>query len=189
MLARTDSRARALLLLLVATLVAGGIGTRLAWWQVVERDRLAAMALAQLDQTESIPAERGDITDATGDLLATTVELQSVFATPPSVDDPASTAALLAPLLSLDVHQLQDTLDSDDPWVWLKRRVELDTRDRIKELHLPGIGLLPETQRVYPVKGVSPQTTLAAQVLGFVNVDGVGQYGIESSENKLLAGL
>ena len=37
--------------------------------------------------------------------------------------------------------------------------------------------------------GVSPNTTLAAQVLGFVNVDGIGQYGIESSENALLAGL
>jgi cell division protein FtsI/penicillin-binding protein 2 len=147
------------------------------------------MALAQLDQTESIPAERGDILDASGELLATTVELQSVFATPPSVDDPASTAALLAPLLGWDVHDLQDTLASDDPWVWLKRRVDLKTSDAVRALHLPGIGLLPETKRVYPVQGVSPGTTLGSQILGFVNVDGIGQYGIESSENALLAGL
>ncbi|HEX6656055.1 MAG TPA: penicillin-binding protein 2 [Candidatus Limnocylindria bacterium] len=189
MLARTDSRARALFLLVVAALVAGGIGTRLAWWQVVERDRLANMALAQLDQTESIPAARGDITDSSGELLATTVELQSIFATPPSVEDPASAAALLAPLLGLDVHDLQNTLDSDDPWVWLKRRVDLQTSDQVRALHLGGIGLLPETKRVYPVQGVSPNTTLASQVLGFVNVDGFGQYGIESSENALLGGL
>jgi cell division protein FtsI/penicillin-binding protein 2 len=189
MLARTDSRARALFLLLVAAVVAGGIGTRLAWWQVVERDRLAGMALAQLDQTESIPAARGDIIDATGELLATTVELQSIFATPPSVDDPASTAALLAPLLGWDVHDLQDTLASNDAWVWLKRRVDLHTSDQVRALHLPGIGLLPETKRVYPVQGVAPDTTLASQVLGFVNVDGIGQYGIESSDNALLAGL
>jgi len=189
MLARTDSRARALFLLLVAAVVAGGIGTRLAWWQVVERDRLAGMALAQLDQTESIPAARGDIIDASGELLATTVELQSIFATPPSVDDPASTAALLAPLLGWDVHDLQDTLASNDAWVWLKRRVDLHTSDQVRALHLPGIGLLPETKRVYPVQGVAPDTTLASQVLGFVNVDGIGQYGIESSDNALLAGL
>ena len=189
MLARTDSRARALFLLLVAAVVAGGIGTRLAWWQVVERDRLAGMALAQLDQSESIPAARGDITDSTGELLATTVELQSIFATPPSVEDPASSAALLAPLLGLDVHDLQDTLNSDDPWVWLKRRVDLQTSDQVRALHLAGIGLLPETKRVYPVQGVSPKTTLASQILGFVNVDGMGQYGIESSENALLSGL
>jgi len=189
MLARTDSRARALILLVVASLVAGGIGLRLAWWQVVERDRLAAMALEQLDQTEEIPAARGDITDATGELLATTVELQSIFATPPSVEDADGTAALLAPLLGLDVNQLHATLASKDPWVWLKRRVDLQTSDRIRDLHLPGIGMLPESKRVYPVEGIAPHTTLAAQILGFVNVDGVGQYGIEASDNQLLAGL
>ena len=56
-------------------------------------------------------------------------------------------------------------------------------------LDLAGIGMLPETKRVYPVSGVSPETTLAAQVIGFVNVDGAGQYGMESAEDALLAGL
>ena len=189
MLARTDSRARALLLLVVATLVAGGIGTRLAWWQVVERERLAAMAENQLAQNQQIPAERGQITDATGVLLATSVELQSIFATPPSVEDPESASALLAPILGMDVGDLRALLDSDDPWVWLRRRVEPAVSDRVLDLDLAGIGMLPETKRVYPVQGISPNTTLAAQVLGFVNLDGIGQYGIESSEDGLLAGL
>ena len=189
MLARTDSRARALILLVVASLVASGIGLRLAWWQVVERDRLAGMALAQLEQDEEIPAERGSITDATGELLATTIELQSIFATPPSVRDAASSAALLAPVLGMDVVDLQERLSSGDPWVWLRRRVEPEVSDRVRDLHLPGIGMLPETKRVYPVKGISPNTTLAAQILGFVNVNGEGQYGIEGSEDELLAGL
>ncbi|MEP6468223.1 MAG: penicillin-binding protein 2 [Chloroflexota bacterium] len=189
MLARTDSRARALILLLVATLVAGGIGTRLAWWQLVERDRLATMALNQLAQNEEIPAERGEITDATGTLLATSVELQSIFATPPSVEDAQSSAALLAPILGMEVDDLRARLTSHDPWVWLRRRVEPSASERIRTLDLPGIGMLPETQRVYPVEGISPRTTLAAQVLGFVNLDGAGQYGIESSEDGLLAGL
>jgi cell division protein FtsI/penicillin-binding protein 2 len=189
MLARTDSRARALILLLVATLVAGGIGTRLAWWQLIERDRLATMARNQLAQNEEIPAERGEITDATGTLLATSVELQSIFATPPSVADKESSAALLAPILGMDVDDLRARLTSGDPWVWLRRRVEPAVSERIRALDLPGIGMLPETKRVYPVEGISPQTTLAAQVLGFVNVNGTGQYGIESSEDELLAGL
>jgi cell division protein FtsI/penicillin-binding protein 2 len=189
MLARTDSRARALILLLVVTLVAGGIGTRLAWWQLVERDRLATMALNQLAQHEEIPAERGEITDATGTLLATSVELQSVFATPPGVEDKESAAALLAPILGMDVDDLRGRLTSSDPWVWLRRRVDPRVSERIRALDLPGIGMLPETKRVYPVEGVSPRTTLAAQVLGFVNLDGTGQYGIESSEDALLAGL
>jgi cell division protein FtsI/penicillin-binding protein 2 len=188
LLARTDSRARALLLLLVAAVVATGIGMRLAWWQIVERDPLATLAANQLAQHEQIPAERGEITDASGVLLATSVELQSVFATPPSVEDPESAAALLAPVLGMHVEELRQQLSSEGKWVWLKRRVDLPVSDRVRDLHLAGIGMLPETKRVYPVQGISPRTTLAAQVIGFVNVDGVGQYGIESAEDDMLAG-
>ncbi|HEX6475108.1 MAG TPA: penicillin-binding protein 2, partial [Candidatus Limnocylindria bacterium] len=85
MLARTDSRARALLLLLVAAIVATGIGARLAWWQIVEAGPPADMARRQIAQSEDIPANRGEITDSSGVLLATSVELQSIYATPPSV--------------------------------------------------------------------------------------------------------
>jgi cell division protein FtsI/penicillin-binding protein 2 len=189
MLARTDSRARALFLLIVAATVAGGIGVRLTWWQVVEQDRLATMALHQLAQNEEIPAERGEITDANGVLLATSVELMSIFATPPDVKDVESTAALLSRAIGMPVEELRAKLETDDPWVWLRRRVEPAVSDRVSQLNLDGIGMLAETKRVYPVSGVAPNSTLAAQLLGFVNVDGAGQYGIEGGEDTLLAGL
>src|SRR5512134_3142147 len=101
MLARTDSRARALVLLIVFSLLATAIGARLVWWQVVQQPELARLALAQLAQEEALPAERGEITDVNGELLATSVELQSVFATPPLVVDPRATAAELARVLDL----------------------------------------------------------------------------------------
>lgn len=189
MLARTDSRARALFLLIVATMVASGIGVRLAWWQVVERDRLATMALNQLAQNEEIPAKRGEITDANGVLLATSVELQSVFATPPDIKDVESTAVLLAQPLGMPADELRQRLTTKERWVWLRRRVEPMVSERVRSLHLAGIGMLAETKRVYPVSGVSPGSTLAAQVLGFVNVDGRGQYGIEGGKDMLLSGL
>jgi cell division protein FtsI/penicillin-binding protein 2 len=189
MLARTDSRARALFLLIVAATVAGGIGVRLTWWQVVEQDRLATMALHQLAQNEEIPAERGEITDANGVLLATSVELMSIFATPPDIKDVESTAALLSRAIGMPVEELRAKLDKDDPWVWLRRRVEPAVSDRVSQLNLDGIGMLAETKRVYPVSGVAPNSTLAAQLLGFVNVDGAGQYGVEGGEDTLLAGL
>jgi stage V sporulation protein D (sporulation-specific penicillin-binding protein) len=189
MLARTDSRGRALFLLIIATLVAGGIGTRLVWWQVVERDQLATAALHQLAQEEEIPAARGEITDASGVVLAATMDVPSLYATPPSVRDPESAAALLAPVLGMDVATLRDRLTSQDPWVWLRRRVDPAVAQRVADLHLTGIGTLTESKRVYPVAGISPGTTLAAQVLGFVNADGSGQYGIEGTKDELLAGL
>ena len=188
MLARTDSRARALVLLIVVALVASAIGARLVWWQVVQQPWLSAMALGQLSQQEQLPAERGEITDINGALLATSVELQSVFATPPLIEDPGRTASLLAPVLDISSAQLSARLASDRDWVWLERRITPEAAERIRSLELRGIGMLPETKRVYPVQGIAQDTTLAAQLLGFVDVDGTGQYGIEGGENALLAG-
>ena len=188
MLARTDSRARALVLLIVVVVVATAIGARLVWWQVAQQSWLSTMAMHQLAQHDDLPAERGEITDINGELLATSVELQSVFATPPTVEDAGMAATILASVLDRPVDSIRTKLVSDAGWAWLARRVTPAQAERIRDLDLPGIGLLPETKRVYPVHGVAEGTTMAAQVLGFVDVDGVGQYGVESGENALLAG-
>ena len=188
MLARTDSRARAVVLLLVVAVAASAIGARLVWWQVVQQGSLSAAALGQLSQQEELPAERGEITDINGALLATSIELQSVFATPPLIADPMETARLLAPVLDISTAQLRAKLGGDRDWVWLKRRITPEAAERIRSLDLRGIGMLPETKRVYPIEGIAQGTTLAAQVLGFVDVNGDGQYGIEGGENAILAG-
>jgi cell division protein FtsI/penicillin-binding protein 2 len=190
-LARTDSRARALFLLMVAGMLATLVGGRLVFWQVIDRERLAAMALNQLAQNEEIPAERGEIRDTNGVLLATSIEVQSVYAIPPKVKegDPESAATLLASVLAMDVNELRPRLTGSDPWVWLRRRIDPQMAERVAALNIPGVGMLPETRRVYPIEGVAPDTTLGAQLLGFVNVDGQGQYGVEGAKDALLAGL
>ncbi len=188
MLARTDSRARALVLLILVAFAASAIGARLVWWQVVQQPWLAEMALNQLAHHEELPAERGEITDANGELLATSVELQSIFATPPSVDDPLIASIILASILDMPPDEVRARLESESPWTWLRRRVSPEVAQRVRELDLRGIGMLPETKRVYPVTGVANETTIAAHVLGFVDVDGRGQFGVEGHENGLLAG-
>jgi len=188
MLARTDSRARALVLLVLLSVMATAIGGRLAFWHVVEHDRLTAMAADQLAQVQEIPAERGVIVDARGQLLAASVQVFSVYATPPQVRDPDAEATILAGLLQMPKAELISRLSGGKAWVWLRRRVQPVISDTIRVLALPGIGLLPETQRVYPTAGASPGSTLAAQLIGYVNVNGTGQYGVEGAENQLLAG-
>jgi cell division protein FtsI/penicillin-binding protein 2 len=194
MLARTDSRARALVLFLLVAVVATAIGARLVWWQVVQQPWLAEMARNQLAQHHELPAERGEITDVNGELLATSVELQSVFATPPTIGDPEATAEVLAEILGLDAAELEGRLEGDASWIWLKRRVSPEEANRIRAVDLRGVGMLPETKRVYPVQGVAKDTTMAAQVIGFVAEDEaiegrlVGHFGIEQRENGLLAG-
>ena len=126
MLARTDSRARALLLLVITAMLATLVGGRLVFWQVVDRDRVAAIALNQLAQNEEIPAERGEIRDINGVLLATSVEVQSVYAIPPKIkaSDPDRAATQLAAVLGMDAADVRDRLASKDPWVWLRRRID-----------------------------------------------------------------
>ena len=191
MLARTDSRARALFLLVITAMLASLVGGRLVFWQVVDRDRVAAIAMNQLAQNQEIPAERGEIRDVNGVLLATSIKVQSVYAIPPTVQkgDPQAAAVKLASVLGLKAEDVLARLTSNDPWVWLRRRIDPQMAQWIGSLNIPGVGMLPETQRVYPITGAAPQTTLGAQLLGFVNVDGQGQYGVEGAEDGLLAGL
>ena len=188
MLARTDSRARALVLLIIVTLLATVVGARLVWWQVVEREWLATAALHQLAQEQTLPAERGEITDRNGELLATSVEVQSVFVTPPSIEDPGLASALLASALDMPAAEVRARIDNDRSWVFLKRRVSADVAERIRELDIRGVGLLPETKRVYPVQGAAGDTTLAAQIMGFVDNNGAASYGVEQAEDAMLAG-
>ena len=188
MLARTDSRARALVLLVLLSVLATAIGGRLAFWHVVEHDRLTAMAADQLAQVQEMPAQRGVIVDARGQLLATSVQVFSVYATPPQVSDPAAEASILAGLLQMPKASLVQRLSGRKAWVWLRRRVDPVVSDALRALALPGIGLLAETRRVYPTAGASPGSTLAAQLIGYVNVNGTGQYGVEGAQNQLLAG-
>ena len=194
MLARTDSRARALVLLVVVAVAATAIGARLVWWQALQQPWLAGMALHQLAPHEELPAERGEITDVTGQLLATSVELQSVFATPPTMENRARAARLLAEALGVSAKDVRRRLESDAAWVWIERRVTPAEAERVRALDLAGVGMLPETKRVYPVEGVAGDTTIAAQLIGFVTEDAdypgryIGRFGVEQAENGMLAG-
>jgi cell division protein FtsI/penicillin-binding protein 2 len=188
MLARTDSRIRAVVMLVLASFVASLVGVRLVWWQVIDRERLAEMGYAQLAHAQDIPATRGLILDQAGMILATSTATESVFATPPSIEDPARAAGLLGGILGRDPTELEPILASGEPWTWLARRVDDETATRVRALDLAGVGLIPESRRVYTMAGAASGTTLAAQVLGFVNVDGVGQYGVEGAEDGVLAG-
>ena len=161
MLARTDSRARALVLFILVAFGATAIGARLVWWQAVQQGELARMALHQLAQEQTLPAERGEITDVNGELLATSVELQSIFATPPTVENLRTTSIALARILDMPVAAVRAKLGSEAMWVWLKRRVSPEEAEQVRALDLGGIGMLPETKRVYPVQGMD-ETTMAA---------------------------
>ncbi len=200
MLGRTDSRVRALLILLVFVIVAGALGTRLAYWQVARRSDLAAMAVRQSSTTYSIPTQRGSIYDRTGTvLLATSVNRDrlAVDSKDQTPDERAQTAATAVQILGLSgdaATTVTDLVNSGRPYAVLAHDLTPAQSDAVRAAlgadHPTAFGLIlePEELRQYTQAGGAPGTTLAAQLLGFVNRQGLGQYGVEQYYQTQLAG-
>jgi cell division protein FtsI (penicillin-binding protein 3) len=198
MLGRTDSRPRLLLLLVGLAVVAASLVMRLGYWQVVKRDELAAQARDQTSLTLQVPSRRGAIFDRSGTLvLAQTIESYRLAASPDQLGPGrrGEVAEALVRILDLDddaARALTEKVTSDRPYVVLARDLDETVAERIRQASaagaLSGVTLDAEPVRVYPQAGGGPGSTLAAQLLGFVNREGVGQYGVEQYYQAVLAG-
>ncbi|MFL5643598.1 MAG: peptidoglycan D,D-transpeptidase FtsI family protein [Chloroflexota bacterium] len=198
MLGRTDSRRRLLFLLVVFIVGTGALVARLGYWQVVDQQRLAAEAKAQTTVTIDTPSRRGDIFDRTGTVvLATTVQRERLIAAPDQLtpETRRQTVATLTGILGLDADEaiaLRDKLATNSKYLIVRHGLDRITADRIRaalsDRTAAGLSLEPEPERVYPQAGGGPHSSLAAHLLGFVNRDGGGQYGVEQQYQAQLGG-
>jgi cell division protein FtsI (penicillin-binding protein 3) len=159
-----------------------GIVLRLATLQVRDNGALAQLGLDQRIRTVALPAARGQILDRDGTALAVTREARDVYANPQLVTDPIDEADSIADVLALKPKDVREALAADGTFVYIERQVDLDVADDLEALELPGIGFLEVPQRYYPAGALAPQ------VLGFVDVDGVGIAGLEDRYQTQLAG-
>jgi len=160
-----------------------GMGYRLFEIQVVRAPELAEEGLSvRLVEREMAP-QRGKIFDRNMNVLAMTVESQSLFAVPDQVDEPLYVAQQVGGLLGVDADILYERLTSDRDFVYLKRQVEGVLAEEVLGLGLTGVFSHPEPSRVYPAGPV------AAHVTGFVNIDGDGVDGIELVYDEELRGV
>jgi cell division protein FtsI (penicillin-binding protein 3) len=172
---------------LIAALVAAmlamvGIVVRLAFLQVRESGTYAELGSTQRDHTEPLPAVRGEILDRDGVPMALTLEARDVYANPSLVTAPRSEAAQIAAVLGEPKRPILDALTSSGTFAYVVRQVDADVAAQLTDLHLAGIGFLPIAKRYYPAGPV------ASQVLGFVNVDGLGTTGLERQYDTELSG-
>jgi len=198
MLGRTDSRRRLLFLLGVFGIASTLLTARLSYWQVIDRERLAGQAAAQTTITLDSPSKRGDIYDRTGTVvLATTVQRERLIAAPDQLtpESRRSTVLELSRILALDDTEaaaLRDRMTGSARYVILRHGLDRTIADRIRSAiaakRVFGLSLEPEPERVYPQVGGGPGSTLAAHLIGFVNREGGGQYGIEQYYQATLAG-
>ncbi len=177
-----NSRRRGTALILVSSLVLMIFAARLVDLQAVQGSELAAAALDQRLVTVKLPAERGSILDASGAPLAITVGAKNVTADQTMVTDPAVVAQALSPILGADADILAKRLTGDRRFMYLAKEVTPETWEQISALRLPGIFSEDTSRRIYP------SGDLAANVIGFVGVEGFGLGGYEYAFNDQLGG-
>ena len=195
---RTDSRRRALVLLIAFAVIGSALFARLAYWQIGQRDRLTEEAFAQTSMRLETPSRRGDIYDRSGVVvLATTIDRERLVGMPSTLNAVRrqEVADALVALLQLEGDEaatLVSRATTDRKYVVLAHALDTRMTDRIRAALAAGtieaVALEPEPVRVYPQTGGGPDSSLAAKVLGFVNRDGIGQYGVEQFYQDQLAG-
>ena len=156
---------------------------RLAWLQLVEGDRLREEALEVRMRDVPVEAKRGTIYDRNGQELVKSVSVDSAYAFPPQIKDKRDAADKIAAALGMDKEEVYKKLTQNVGFVWLKRRIDFESAQKLKTLKISGVELVEENRRFYR------QDSLAAHVLGFAGDDNQGLTGIESVYDNELKGI
>lgn len=159
---------------------------RLFYLQIVKHDYYHQQALADQLKQYSIAAPRGIIEAHDGSQTVPIVlneTLYTLYADPTFVKDAAGDAAKIAQVTGGNAGNYKSLLQTKNTrYVVLEKRLSEAQKNKVETLKLPGVGTQAQNYRSYP------QGTLAAQLLGFVNGEGQGTYGVEQALNKQLAG-
>ncbi|MGY6586782.1 MAG: peptidoglycan D,D-transpeptidase FtsI family protein [Wenzhouxiangella sp.] len=152
--------------------------------QVVETEFLQSQGEARFLRQVEIPTVRGNLLDRHGEPLAVSTPVESVWAHPGELLQASDRIPLLAGVLETSAEDMERRLTqrAGREFVWIQRRIHPERADRIRELAIPGVFLQREYRRFYPTGEVT------AQVLGFTNIDDIGQEGLELAYNSWLQG-
>ncbi|MDD3021411.1 MAG: penicillin-binding protein 2 [Alphaproteobacteria bacterium] len=124
---------------------------------------------------------RADIVDRNGVLLATSLKTASLHADPKFILNPVETAKGLVKIFpEMTYGEILKKLQSDKRFVWVKRNMTPDEQSKVLQLGEPGLVFDYDYRRFYP------QGNLVSHLVGYANIDGKGQAGVERSFNKLL---
>jgi cell division protein FtsI (penicillin-binding protein 3) len=170
---------------IVACIALGFIGLvlRAVYVQVVGNAFFIKQGTVRFERQLDIPANRGRILDRNGLILASSVPMPSIWASPEEMQANASQLKNLSQLLNMPLPELKKKIsDTRRKHVWLRRQVDESTGKKIKELGIHGIYTTMEYKRMYP------QGEAAAHVVGFTNVENTGQEGVELTFNTHLGG-
>lgn len=180
------SLSRRRVLVLFAILASWGVVVvgRLVQVQLVRHGEYVSKAQRQQERTIALSPLRGSILDARGRVLAESVSAESISADPQAIANVEHTARALAsiPALQMSADEIEEKLAAGGGFVWIARQVSLEATSAVRKLRLPGIYYIDEHRRSYP------RGSLAANVIGYVGLDGEGLAGVEHSFDSHVRG-
>jgi len=142
------------------------------------------MIIAPVDKIVKINEtlkERGKIFDRNGNLLATTINSNSLATNPIKIKNKTDLAKKLSIILNIDELSILNNLLKEDKFVWIKRHITPKEHQKIIDMGEINLQILEERKRIYPYSNVS------SHVVGFVDIDGIGRAGIERAFNDQLS--
>lgn len=160
----------------------GVLAARSVYLQVVRNDFLQQKGESRYSRVIELSATRGRIVDRSGDVLAVSTPVKSVWAIPEDARLAPAQARELAALAEMDVRELNRKLATEKDFVFIKRQIPPETAEKIAALNLPGIHQQREYRRYYPAGEVT------SHMLGFTGVEDKGQEGIELALDAQLTG-
>ena len=164
----------------------GVILGRLIYLQIIHDDFYKAQATGQQEIVESVLGPRGDILfydKGKLTILATNKNWFLCYANPAQIENVKETANILEEILHLPKKEILAKLKTSNRlFVVLKKKVTEKEAEELRKQNLKGIYLKKERYRFYPYGN------LAADLLGFVDAEGKGRYGIEGYFDKILTG-
>jgi cell division protein FtsI (penicillin-binding protein 3) len=171
------------LFLAALTLAFAGLLMRATWLQGVRAESLSSLGQTQHREVVALPAGRGTIFDRTGLELGLGERATTVYANPMQIANPRSAALAVERTLGLDADRVYPVLaDRTHGFVYVERQADPAQAAALQRLKLPGFGFYAEERRSYP------QRSVAAQVLGYVGIDGNGLSGLELGFDRDLVG-
>jgi len=189
------NRIRVLVLILAVVMFVFGL--RLVQVQALQAGDYRARAVNEMEKVKTLQAPRGDITDINGVPFARSVAATSIVVDQTQITNPAKVADFVAPILGMKVAEVQESLTGTRKWnmvarnakpaTWLKLSAAIDQYNSQFKAMSPDriIGFFPERSYVREY----PSGRLIASLIGFVNHDGVGATGLESSMNSTIKGI
>lgn len=179
-------RKRVVLLLGLCSIFLIVLIIRLGFVQLREGPFLKNLADEEHYRGVPVAPKRGNIEDCNGNILAMSVSTETLYAVPAEVRKSGrqeEIANQLAVILQMDKNAVLQRITKRTSLEYVKKKISPEIAEKIKQINLPGIGIVEDSTRFYP------NGSLAAHIIGFTGIDSQGLEGIEHSRDKELTGI